>query len=144
MSWVYEISQHGMWYRDTDLRVQLMAQDGLYSGAFGVWQDNPACCGDKDLGPIFPGNWTMIELILNHPEMGEYVIRLEPDDATRAAIIAAGREPDNSFYIHGERIPPAVPGYASKGCLIAPRTTRESLWNSPDHSLEVVAFRLTA
>ena len=42
------------------------------------------------------------------------------------------------FRIHGEKIPPAVPGFASQGCIILGPVTRAKIIQSNDKMLEVV------
>jgi hypothetical protein len=131
MSWVYQISVHRLIATDGEI-----FDAGLYSGAFGDYQNNPDCCNLVDRGPIPPGNWKATGLV-DDPKTGDYTIVLAPADVeTLQSVKALGRDPF-SFRMHGERIPPAAPGYASEGCIIAPRTVREAFWNSEDHSLQV-------
>jgi hypothetical protein len=40
------------------------------------------------------------------------------------------------FLIHGDAV--HAPGTASEGCVILSRTTREQIWESHDHVLQVV------
>lgn len=92
-------------------------------------------------GPLPKGNWKMVRLLINTQTHGPYVIVLEPDAATRARIVAMGRDPD-SFRCHGERLEPP-PGLASDGCLIASHPTRVVMWEgegraASDHDLECV------
>jgi hypothetical protein len=108
----------------------------LYSGAFGVWQNNPAYIAEVDKGPIPPGNWIAVRLIEDDPQTGEYTIVLEPaDKETLDSVVALGRGP-YSFRMHGDDI--ANPGHGSDGCIVAPRPVREEFWESPDHSLRVI------
>lgn len=132
MAWLYSVPQH--WIEGPTADPYQSFQEGVYSGAFGPDQDDPLSIRKVDQGPIPPGNWIMASLILQHPEMGEYVIHLEPDAETRAAIVAMGRDPD-SFDIHGDDI--ADPGHGSRGCICAPLAARQAMWQSTDHALEV-------
>jgi hypothetical protein len=43
----------------------------------------------------------------------------------------------SGFLMHGDNI--RLPGTASEGCIILPRDLREAIWNSADHTLEVIA-----
>ena len=112
----------------------LIYSEGLYSGAFGPDQNNPASVGKLDEGPIPPGNWQAIALTPDDPETGEYSIILAPDAVTELYVRSLGRDPF-SFRIHGDDI--ANPGHGSKGCLVWPRFLRELFWESADHSLLV-------
>jgi hypothetical protein len=42
------------------------------------------------------------------------------------------------FRIHGERKPPATPGFASEGCIIMGPRVRSKVIMSSDRTLEVV------
>jgi hypothetical protein len=97
----------------------------------------PADEGLEGLGPIPRGIWTKKSVEWDNPKLGPFVIVLEPDETTRARIVTLGRDPD-SFRMHGERLPPAPPGFASDGCIVQIRQVRENFWNSPDPVLEVV------
>lgn len=131
MSWTYSIAPHTLTGESQSYSV------GLYSGAFGVWQNNPAYIAEANKGPIPPGNWIATELIEDDPVTGEYTIVLKPaDNATLEAAFMLGRAP-YSFRIHGDDI--ASPGHGSDGCIVAPRDVREAFWNSPDHALRVTA-----
>lgn len=136
MAWIYEISEHTL--EDLSTPLGTCASINVYSGAFGVWQNNPLLPGVVDHSPIPQGNWIGTALV-NDPETGEDTIVLAPaDEATRAHVISLGHDPD-SYRIHGERIPPAPPGYASKGCIVAPYAVRMAFWESPDKRLQVTA-----
>lgn len=91
--------------------------------------------GLESLGPIPSGQWLAVSVEYNNPKLGPFVIVLRPDDATRAKVIALGRDPD-SFRMHGERLEPPF-GFASDGCVVAIRVLRELFWNSPDRWLTV-------
>lgn len=99
----------------------------------------------KGLGPLPRGTYRMVEFI-NHPtEVGPVAIRLSPDPATRAYIVAFGRNPD-SFMIHdGHRVWKNADGTldhtASKGCVCCTEGTVgvEAVWASGDHELRVLS-----
>lgn len=87
--------------------------------------------GLVNLGPIPCGYWQGVKLEVWNPRLGPYVIVLAPDPATRARVLAYGRDPD-SFRVHGERAQPPF-GYASDGCIILSRDIRELFWANLDH-----------
>lgn len=108
-----------------------------YSG-HGLSKNNPVDEGIVARGPIPTGNYKIVgppEDTANH---GPFVLRLEPNNLTRQAIIDLGRDPD-SFLLHGDNI--EHPGCASEGCVIMDRAVRERVWNanSQDDNLTVVA-----
>ena len=80
-------------------------------------------------GPIPKGRWRMVA-VFDSRDHGPYCIRLTayPDCATH------GRD---GFLVHGDSS--THPGYASQGCIIVGRKARESMWQSEDAELEVVA-----
>lgn len=78
-----------------------------YSGAFGIWQNNPDYTNVHDLGPIPLGLWHIGTAFID-AEHGPCVMRLTPDAQTETF----GR---TGFLIHGDSI--ANPGHASKGCV---------------------------
>jgi hypothetical protein len=90
-------------------------------------RNNPAMCGVKNIGPIPCGTYTMETPIL-HSHLGPFAIPLTPD-------------PDNDmrgrggFFVHGDTTPS---GNASEGCIILSRGTREKLWNSINHQIQVI------
>ena len=100
-----------------------------YSG-FGQWKNDPASEALEDRGPIPQGLY-----LAGQPRQGTHMgpdaIPLIPDDATRARILAMGREPD-SFYCHGDN----ADHDASEGCIIQPRAARLQL---PGNWVEVLA-----
>jgi hypothetical protein len=106
-----------------------------YSGS-GESQNNPSDEGLVDKGPIPTGNYKIVGPPYDSPTHGPYVLHLKPDDLTRQAIIALGRDPD-SFLMHGDSI--EHPGTASEGCVIMDRAVRERVWRSGDDDLTVVA-----
>lgn len=94
--------------------------------------------GLEGLGPIPCGVWNKASVEWENAKLGPFVVVLAPDDATRARVIALGRDPD-SFRMHGERLSPAPAGFASNGCIVMIRTVREEFWNSPDAVLNVIS-----
>lgn len=61
---------------------------------------------------------------------GPYTLALTPDPKNEMF----GRD---GFLLHGDS--KSAPGTASQGCIILPRPIRETVWNSGDHLLRVVA-----
>ena len=91
------------------------------SGAPGHVND-PDSQGNKDLGVIPEGTWTIGETIWDRNEThgkGENLIKLEPDDETRARLgrMKPPRDPD-TFYIHAGKMNGEQT--ASQGCIIIP------------------------
>lgn len=77
-------------------------------------------------GPIPRGRWT-IGAPYDSKNVGPYALPLTPDGHD-----AHGR---SAFRIHGNN----AANDASHGCIIiSPRSLREHIWNSRDHTLEVV------
>jgi len=92
-------------------------------------RNNPQMQALKDIGPLPVGTYH-IQAPVDTTTHGPYVLWLLPD-------------PDNQMFgrggfgIHGDSI--EHPGLASEGCIVLPRVTRERIWDSGDHLLEVVA-----
>lgn len=108
-----------------------MSRDGklLCRGYAGnTWgKNNPGAEAVQGIGPLPCGKYKMTELRLTGASTGPYTIvlvQVEGDPHGRSA-----------FRIHGDSI--KLPGTASHGCIVIPRTFREQIWNSGDHALEV-------
>jgi hypothetical protein len=99
-----------------------------YSGR-GDAKNNPALQHLRATGPIPRGDWRITILQRHHPNLGPYVLHLEPESGTDTK----GR---SAFRIHGDSI--KAPGTASHGCIILPRAIREQIWQSGDRALKVV------
>lgn len=109
-------------------------QDGTkvataYSGA-GAGKNNPDMQHMHNVGPIPQGDWTITGPPQDTTTHGPYVLRLTPASETETF----GR---SGFLMHGDSND--HPGTASQGCIIAPRSVREKVWNSGDRDLKVVA-----
>ena len=106
--------------------------------------NNPSMEGIVSVGPIPAGNYVADWQVAMHPKLGQYVIHLAPDTATRAKIIAYGRDPD-SFFFHGDDIAKAGQRAGSDGCIVGARNVRVDFWAKPftggvpDHDLQVVS-----
>jgi len=98
-----------------------------YSG-FNVGKNNPDWQGIADTGPIPRGVWSIGEAF-NSPDHGPLAIHLAPIAGT----CTFGR---SGFLMHGDSL--THPGYASRGCIIMPHTTRELVANGTDRTLQVV------
>ena len=81
----------------------------------------------KNVGPIPRGSWS-IGQPRDSGRRGPHVLDLSPQ-----AHSAHGR---TEFLIHGDSI--GNPGFASEGCIIFNRKTRERISNSGDYVLRVV------
>lgn len=91
--------------------------------------NNPADEGLKNIGPLPEGLYTCGEPV-EHSQLGAFAIPLHPDPSNDMQ----GR---GGFYLHGDTA--ALNHSASEGCIIAPRPTRNAVWASPDHQIQVVA-----
>jgi Protein of unknown function (DUF2778) len=109
-------------------------REGIGYAGHGPGRNNPAMENVRAVGPLPRGKYTAVEMFPDHPHVGKYALHLEPDDETRARILAYGRDPD-SFFCHGDSV--EHPGFASDGCIIQARNTREFIWNN-DRDIEVV------
>lgn len=104
-----------------------------YSGAAGIWKNNPALVSTHNKGAIPPGDYVM-GTAFTDPIKGTFVIPLTPKPGTNTF----GR---SGFEIHADSI--SNPGHASEGCIIScgpyARSDREFIANSPDKELRVSA-----
>jgi hypothetical protein len=91
--------------------------------------------GLEGLGPIPCGCW-IVTGVEDSPTLGEFVLILTPDAATRARVLALGRNPD-TFRMHGERLAPPA-GFASDGCIIQIKAVRQMVFGSADKQINVV------
>lgn len=98
-----------------------------YSGS-PLARNDPSQQEIENVGPIPRGLWKVAGMIPKS-DHGPYALVLLPQNGT----ITFGR---SGFLMHGDEI--AHPGFASHGCIIMPRSTREAVWTSSDHILEVV------
>ena len=86
-------------------------------------RNDPGREGEENVGPIPRGNWVIAEVYTSeYKGLQPPVIRLKPDDATRARVKGMDRGPD-SFLIHGNN----DKNDASEGCVILDKPTREML-----------------
>jgi hypothetical protein len=128
MSWTYE-QISGRLYKDDG---ELIGKG--YSG-HPPHRNDPSAEGIADVGPIPTGCWYVMLLELETEKHGPYVLVLEPDDATRTKVLFYHRDP-TSFLMHGDSI--ENPGEASDGCIVQARSSREAVWQSLDHIINVV------
>jgi hypothetical protein len=99
-----------------------------YSGAKPDGVNNPMMESVVDVGPIPKGQYE-IEGPIDTDAHGPYALPLIPAEGNEMF----GR---SGFLIHGDSI--EASGSASEGCVIMPRTAREAIWESGDHTLIVV------
>ena len=121
--WIY--SQAGILSRGVGI-TGFTAQG--YSGK-GEGKNNSAFQQIQNIGPIPQGKYSIGEPH-DSPEHGPFAMRLTPDPANEMF----GR---SSFLMHGDSL--RDPGEASEGCIIMSRETREHVWSSGDHELQVTA-----
>jgi len=122
--WVYHITEHVM-----------TSQDGLkrfdgYSGAGYSFSEGRNNAGMEDVvgrGPI-PIGWYSIGEPHHSPTTGPYTMNLDPQPGTDTL----GR---SAFRIHGNN----AENDASHGCIILPPDARRAIWESGDHTLQVIA-----
>ena len=103
----------------------------------GLGLNNGALEQQHNTGPLPKGKYTMVAYIDKHPTMGLCVVQLSPDPANTMY----GR---SGFFIHGSRnlLTSGLKLYleSSDGCIcIGDCSLRESIWNSTDRELIVVA-----
>jgi hypothetical protein len=111
----------------------LMLHDGRalvsgYAGA-GEGKNNPAMQNVAKIGPLPVGHYTITEPH-DSPRTGKYTMNLIPDAHNEMF----GR---SDFRVHGDSID--KPGTASEGCIVIDHWSREQVWQSGDHELEVIA-----
>lgn len=123
--WLYEIVS-GRLYRDGSEVGQGYSGDPAH-------KNDPAAQSLRNQGPIPVGDYT-IGSPVNTLTHGPYVLPLYPD-------------PKNnmwnrfSFLVHGDSV--LEPGTASQGCIILAHALREMIWDSTDHTLQVIAQKET-
>jgi len=106
------------------------------SGDWVHGKNNPDMEAIKGIGPLPAGHYTGRELYPTHPVLGNFAIRLEPDEETRAKILTYERDPD-SFFLHGDSA--EAPGKASHGCIVQSLDVRHKFWYGVDREIDVVA-----
>lgn len=119
MSWIYSQGK-GLISRDA-----LMAGTG-YSG-HGEGLNNHLLEADKGIGPIPRGRWKIVRWDAQHADKGPVVGVLEP-----VGHDAYGR---SGFLIHGAHENDHHD--SSHGCIVTPRTVRETMQYSGDTDLFV-------
>jgi hypothetical protein len=92
--------------------------------------DNPADESLHNIGPLPEGKYTFGQLVLQNPQLGPYCFPLLPDSDNQMY----GR---GGFWCHADTLDP---GHASEGCIVMPLETRQEMYESDDHRLQVVAF----
>lgn len=120
MTWVYYQRTGALFHNGAHV-------DNGYSG-IDNGKNNPGMQYQADVGPIPRGTYS-IEAPFHHPHAGAYTMRLVPTRNTSTF----GR---TGLMIHGDSI--KHPGRASTECIILPLPTRQRIWNSGDHIVEVV------
>jgi hypothetical protein len=118
----------GLLLRDLPTGAVVLAT--CYSGQPGSTKNNPLAQNQKGLGPIVAGVYWVGEA-RDSDEHGPVFIPLIPVPGSEMY----GR---GSFGIHGERVKPPS-GWASTGCIIAPRPVREGIVERGDKLLVVVS-----
>lgn len=91
--------------------------------------NNPDLQHMKGIGPL-PEAVYDVQAPRDSEVTGPYSMRLLPHMGSEMY----GR---SSFAIHGDS--KAAPGQASHGCIVVGRAFRQSIWDSGDHAIKVVA-----
>ncbi|KGT87007.1 hypothetical protein NG99_24305 [Erwinia typographi] len=119
MAWTYYQSTGELWHEG-----KLIGTG--YSGNL-TNKNNPDRQHVKGMGPIPRGTY----------HIGGYTNSKGPMTIilTQTAGESFGR---SLFRIHGEKMPPKVPGFASEGCIIIGPVVRGKIIHSSDNTLEVV------
>ena len=127
MSFTFEIKT-GKMLNDA-LELIAIGYAGGGKGEYPEAVNNPDYVSRADIGPLPPGTYT-IQPPRDGGHLGPYVMDLTPDPAN----VMYGR---SLFRIHGDNS--KGNRSASDGCIILPRTIRTEIWESGDHTLDVVA-----
>jgi Protein of unknown function (DUF2778) len=90
--------------------------------------NNVSMEGIKSIGPLPRGLYSFGQPIMQS-HLGPFAIPLTPSSSNNML----GR---GDFFLHGDTTPS---GNASMGCIILNRATRNAMWASTDHQLQVVS-----
>ena len=126
--WIY-IQRTGNLYHSSPPVLKTLVGSG-YSG-YGQYKNDPASQCFQDLGPIPRGAWTIGPLQDNSTSSGHVLsnsMRLTPGASTATC-------QRDGFLMHGDN----STGVASAGCIVLPLAVRQSVDNSDDADLTVVA-----
>jgi hypothetical protein len=110
----------------------VLSKDGSLIGV--GYSGQPACkndpnkCSVHNAGPIPPGIYS-INAPVNTVTHGPYVLPLTPHPSNEMF-------KRSGFMMHGDSV--VHPGTASEGCIIMPRSVRESVYKNGDLELEVI------
>jgi hypothetical protein len=126
MTWTY--SQSTGQLSDADGNLVATGYSGGNCGKNPDGVNNPALQDQACIGPL-PQGFYGLGVPQDNPRLGPYAIPLTPD-ATNEMYGRSG------FFVHGDTS--AMDRSASEGCIIMPRTVREQMYNSQDHTLQVV------
>lgn len=119
MPWIYHQSTGELWHNDT-------LKGRGYSGVL-TNKNNPDRQQVKGMGPLPRGTYHIAGHNSSISPMTIILIQTSGENYGRAG-----------FRIHGERRPPAIPGFASEGCIIMGPYVRSQVIMSHDRTLEVV------
>lgn len=124
--WTYEQNSGKLF--DNSMRHIATGYAGGNCGKNPEGVNNPSMQEVRKIGPLPVGKYC-IEDPVEHPHLGPFAMPLKPYPDN----VMFGR---SGFYIHGDSV--KNPGSASEGCIIMNRITREKIWSSNDHEIEVV------
>lgn len=119
MAWIYYQSTGELWHNG-----KLMGKG--YSGSL-TNKNNPDRQHVRGMGPLPRGTYRIGGYTRSKGPMTIILNQTSGESFGRSA-----------FRIHGEKRPPAIPGFASEGCIIMGPHIRLKIISSPDKTLEVV------
>ena len=119
MTWIYSQSTGELWHDD-----KLIGKG--YSGNL-TNKNNPDRQHVRGMGPLPRGTYQITGHSRSKGPMTIILKQIAGDSFGRSA-----------FRIHGEKVPPALPGFASEGCIIMQPAVRAKIILSGDHTLEVI------
>jgi hypothetical protein len=111
---------------------QLFADNGTLAGTgyagYGNGKNNGLMQKIPNVGPLPRGFYSIGAPMDNPTGTGPFSLPLSPFSGN----LMFGR---SGFFMHGDSL--VDPGNASDGCIVMPLETRQTVWNSIDHTLEV-------
>ena len=123
----------GLWMMGTPLVMEHRNSAALQNCSFistnEMSKNDPSKQSERGVGPIPVGTY-VIGQPFTHATAGTLMMRLSPLAGTNTF----GR---SGFLIHGDSR--KMPGSASRGCIVLPHAIRRTIWESMDHTLEVVS-----
>lgn len=123
--WTYEQDTGRMLRPDSTLAGTGYAGGNEGKNPEGI--NNHEMQGVSKIGPLPLGIYTMGNPLMQS-HLGPFAIPLIPSPSNEMFMRSA-------FFCHGDTTPS---GNASEGCIIQARSVRNEMWNSDDHTLQVI------